>query len=655
MNISNTLCLLLTRDPLFSQKIYGILHALVDLKQLSNIDELDTTLIRRGSALILLDLRTKDSIQFLKKIEQQASNSVIIAFGMEGSMPMIEAENLDIFAVEDIEVNRKRLQSLVKRAVKAKELQAENELLKIDASKKISTSEEVSFNDKNNTSSLRHLYRAFKHFKDIDYLLESIVEGLASSSMVSRIGIFVWNETKDCYSMQAGLRCFDETQKMEFKQKDPLVKWMEHNARLFSRGTMQHVQDRSERALLNQFLCQFGAEIIIPLQSRTRLLGWLFMGQRATGLPFDYRDLEDLMVVTEHISTNLENALLYEELTLQKTTLETILNSLPTGTVVIGENNRVQWCNRSAQKFLDLPESKVLKEDAMVLGSKMNDILDRTLKNRQNYTEEWKDITGKRSMSIQTHTMSHDHMELGAVAILEDKTTEKMLQEKQEQLKRSQFWQELSSSLSHHIRNPLVAIRTFIQLLPERYDDPEFRNDFWKLLPGELDRLDQVIEQINQFANPPHSDLELLDIESVMQRGVELAQTWMPGSAKINTSVHEKLPKVMGDSKALAECFAHLIKNALEATADNKNAEINIAASKWQNQNDLVVTVKDNGTGIAEEEQDRVFAPFRTTKPASLGLGLPLVKRTVLDHKGNVTLSSNKMGTCVTVTLPADN
>ena len=71
------------------------------------------------------------------------------------------------------------------------------------------------------------------------------------------------------------------------------------------------------------------------------------------------------------------------------------------------------------------------------------------------------------------------------------------------QLERAQFWTDLAAGMSHEIRNPLVAIKTFAQLLPERYADAEFRAEFSRLVAGEVDRLNGIIEQINAFAHPP--------------------------------------------------------------------------------------------------------------------------------------------------------
>ena len=239
--------------------------------------------------------------------------------------------------------------------------------------------------------------------------------------------------------------------------------------------------------------------------------------------------------------------------------------------------------------------------------------------------------------------------------MIEDRTAERMLHEKQEQLKRTTFWTELAASMSHQIRNPLVAIRTFVQLLPERYEDPEFRDEFWKLVPREIDRLDKTIDQINRFAHPPELIFKSLNVQNTVQKGINLARSWLPKDLKIETSISEDLPKIKGDENAIAECFAHLLTNAIEATVNRKNPRVVLVAKRWRDMNRLVVTVQDNGGGTLPQERDKVFSPFCTSKALGMGLGLPIVQRTVLDHNGQVHIDSSGRGTCVTITLPADS
>jgi len=133
-----------------------------------------------------------------------------------------------------------------------------------------------------------------------------------------------------------------------------------------------------------------------------------------------------------------------------------------------------------------------------------------------------------------------------------------------------------------------------------------------------------------------------------------------PGSSRIRkktiTDTFEKLKKdgyvykgkkpvywCFTDETALAEAFAHLVANAAEATFGRPKARITLTAKPVRDgsrTSGVVVTVYDNGRGIAAELKDKIFSPFCTTKPRGMGLGLPIVKRTVFDHNGRVDIDS---------------
>ncbi len=185
-------------------------------------------------------------------------------------------------------------------------------------------------------------------------MLATIVEGVADAAGVTRVGIFSRIRQGDRYRLRAGLRCLPETNEIEYHERDPLVRWFELHGHLVSRANLAHIAAQNQRPLLRRALDSFGAEVIVPLYARGEIIGWLFFGHRITGLPFDYGDLEGLMILAEHVSTVLENALLYEEVTLQKTLAETLLKSIPPGIVAIDEDGIIRWFNPPAEPILGL-------------------------------------------------------------------------------------------------------------------------------------------------------------------------------------------------------------------------------------------------------------------------------------------------------------
>src|SRR5205807_2776725 len=202
-------------------------------------------------------------------------------------------------------------------------------------------------------------------------------------------------------------------------------------------------------------------------------------------------------MLAEHVSTILENALLYEEATMQKTLAETLLKSIPPGIVAIDVDATIRWFNPPAEKILGLSSTKALTKPVESVGSRLASLLRETLESKTPPPQQWIDSNTRRSLFVETRQLSDNGSPLGAVAVIQDLTVQETLREKQALLDRATFWTDLAASMSHEIRNPLVAIKTFAQLLPERFDDADFRKQFNKIVVNEIDRLDKIITQIN--------------------------------------------------------------------------------------------------------------------------------------------------------------
>jgi PAS domain S-box-containing protein len=364
------------------------------------------------------------------------------------------------------------------------------------------------------------------------------------------------------------------------------------------------------------------------------------------------------MLLAEHVSTVLENALLNEEVTLQKTLAETLLKSMPPGIVATDEEATIRWFNPTAEQILGVEAHDALNQPIEAIGGRLAAFLRETLEAKENLpARQWIDPNTRRSLSVETRRLVDQKNPLGAVAVVHDLTAEDNLRQKQDLVDRAAFWTDLAASMSHEIRNPLVAIKTFAQLLPERFEDPDFRKDFNEIVVQEIDRLDKIITQINNFAHPSELVMKPVDVRDSVKKAIELARGRVAKNGMaIDTTLPNDLPRVLGDEGALTEAFAHLVANAAEATSGQSKPRITLAAKsirEGDRASGVVITVQDNGKGISPDLREKIFSPFCTTKARGMGLGLPIVKRTVFDHNGRVDIDSNPHGTSVSVVLPA--
>jgi PAS domain S-box-containing protein len=661
--ISPPICILYSQDSDFVRRIKAFAGALAEVRHVTAADRLDAVLQQTAPALLLLDLRAREARDLLGQVQDAWPEVLIVALGTPRSEPLRDADQAGVYAAEDLQIDRRRLQALISRGFEHLRVLQENRELREQQSVAPAMAEPVrridAVQDRREASMpLLRFPRVFRRFDNVEALLASVVEGVADATGVGRVGIFSKIRQGDRYRLRAGLRCLPETYDLEYGERDTLVRWFELHAHLIWRGNLTQTLEQTQRTLMRRALDTFGAEVIVPLHARGRIIGWLFFGHRVTGQRFDYNDLEGLMLLAEHVSTVLENALLYEEVTVQKTLAETLLKSIPPGIVATDEEAIVRWFNPTAEQILGVEATEALNQPIETVGGRLAAFLRETLEAEENLpARQWIDPKTRRSLSVETRRLVDHKTPLGAVAVVHDLTAEDNLRQKQDLVDRAAFWTDLAASMSHEIRNPLVAIKTFAQLLPERFDDADFRKDFNEIVVQEIDRLDKIITQINNFAHPSELVMKPFDVRSSVRKAIELARERVAkNGVAVETTLPNDLPKVLGDETALTEAFAHLVANAAEATSGQNKPRITLAAKPIREgdyTSGVVVTVQDNGKGIAPDLREKVFSPFCTTKARGMGLGLPIVKRTVFDHNGRVDIDSNPQGTSVSVMLPA--
>lgn len=651
-------CLLYTQDESLVSRLLRILASQAAIHPIDSRETLERWFYQHGATVLLADLRAPDCLNVLSDIRQNWPDTIIVVLGSARSDPMLTAEWLDVFATAGLEPDRRSFQTLIRHATECFMLRKKNALLEDELAKLANQRpEEKPVQRTAFSAPLQHFSRAQQNFDNIDMLFDSVVEGLVASAKVARAGIFIRGKSGENYRFRSGLRCLEEARKLEVQESSPFIRWLEINTHLISRQTLENIQDPEERMMLRQILESLGAEVVIPLYVQGNIAGWIFVGSRVTGIPFDYPDFEDLITLADHISTTLDKALQYEETILRKALSETLLQSIPFGIIACNEEGTVRWVNTLASETLRVEDQDILGERVEILGSRVADLMRRTLDGRETHHLEWADLTTKFTLSAQTRRLVAGGTCVGALLLLRDITDERLFREKEERLERATFWNELADGMSHEIRNPLVAIKTFAQLLPKKYADPEFRETFSEQVSAEVKALNRVIEKINAFANPPDPAFQPVDIRGPIEKAVtRIQESRHDGNLKINLSAEDSKLLINADAEALQECLYHLVNNAAENLNNKEGSCINISLKARNHDGTdplFLINISDNGSGIDPSLQDKIYSPFSTTKARGLGLGLPIAQRAVIDHNGRISIDSSSGGTSVTIALPA--
>jgi len=224
------------------------------------------------------------------------------------------------------------------------------------------------------------------------------------------------------------------------------------------------------------------------------------------------------------------------------------------------------------------------------------------------------------------------------------------------------FLGNLAARLAHEIKNPMTAIGTFIQMLPLKYKDKEFREDFHKIAMEETARVNNLITELLDLVNTRELHFELDDLHSLIDKMIFLiSPQCKKKKIEIAHNFDSSIGKVRIDSEKMKQVILNLLSNAADFTPKGGRIEILTAKSSMSGgRKGIRIEIKDNGIGIPQSIIEKIFEPYFTTKHKSTmhngtGLGLFITHQNIQDHGGTIEVKSEvNEGTTFILTLPPD-
>jgi len=182
----------------------------------------------------------------------------------------------------------------------------------------------------------------------------------------------------------------------------------------------------------------------------------------------------------------------------------------------------------------------------------------------------------------------------------------------------------LGASVAHEIRNPLVSIKTFVQLFPIHYMDESFRVRFSRLIGSEVARIERLTEQLLDLASPRRYEPEPVSLHEVIKSSLELVSSKAEDKrTEIITDLSAGPDIVFTDANATKQVILNLCFNAIQAQESQDRQRLVRLGTKNRGSS-IELVVSDNGPGIAPEIRSRLFEAFQTTKSSGFGLGLAI-------------------------------
>lgn len=216
---------------------------------------------------------------------------------------------------------------------------------------------------------------------------------------------------------------------------------------------------------------------------------------------------------------------------------------------------------------------------------------------------------------------------------------------------REQAWREMAKQVAHEIKNPLTPMRLSVQSFERRFDknDPEIENkvkEYSDILINQIDTMSSIASAFSNFAKMPAQQSEILNVPKIVKLALDI---FNENYIVFSSDQEEILAKF--DRTQLIRVVTNLVKNAIQASKDTVDPKI--VVSVHNEEDEVCISICDNGSGISEENIDKVFEPKFTTKSSGMGLGLAMVKKIVETYNGSISfVSKPDKGTIFKVLFP---
>jgi len=330
---------------------------------------------------------------------------------------------------------------------------------------------------------------------------------------------------------------------------------------------------------------------------------------------------------------------------------DSVFASIPVGLVTLDRENRVVSCNRKSEEILGRSSDSLcgagLDEMFPVDGQAFAEPCDDGLDHDAQCVGANGDIV---PVAINgSNLVNHDGERIGKVLIIKDLRAIREMEMQLERSRRMAALGRMAAGIAHEIRNPLGTLRGFAHFFGRQPGAGEEAKGYAALMVSEVDRLNNTISGLLQFARPREPQMQLVKLDELLAKTATLMASDLAGrglrfQCRTDTGIG-----CTGDPDLLLQVLMNLVKNSISATAEG--GEISLTA---QDDGQTVrITVADSGQGMNEQERERMFDPFFTTKNTGTGLGLTVSHRIIEQHKGLFEIrSAPGAGTAITLILP---
>jgi len=390
-----------------------------------------------------------------------------------------------------------------------------------------------------------------------------------------------------------------------------------------------------------------GLGAAIGLYREEALIGALLLGPRESGRIFGHHESAAVEGLRDLFLVAYENARLYTEIRNRRTYMNHLLASMVNGVIATDRSKCITTCNHEAARILHLPkQDDLLGKEAFHLPLPLQDLIEEAFRTGQvirdrNLALEMEGFPVVHVLAGASLFRGYEGELLGALLVLQDQTIYKQLESQVRRSERLASLGTLSAGMAHEIKNPLVTLKTFTQLLPERYEDQDFRTTFSQLAGDEIERIDRLVNQLLTFAKPAKPSTRLLSLHEELSSHLQWCeQQAQSDHLRIITHFDAEDDQIHGDPDQVKQVLLNIFLNARDVMPEG--GEYHLRTEVHEDQ--VLLEICDTGPGIPEKKLQHIFDPFYTTKETGTGLGLAVAHQILREHRARIQVDNRPEG-----------
>jgi PAS domain S-box-containing protein len=642
--------LVVTADAALRSRLQRSLSRFTVFEASSDADALKTL------RLVDIDLVLRESTgpsgalsTFVTGVREIAPSALIVALGLAG-----EEEHAADFTVPDGFTSRE-LEAVLQHAVDRQRMALELRTLRAQpaATPAAAPAGESSWDGSALARVLKAFSRVFAAGFDLRRVLETFLEAIGDVVRPTRIAVLLPDAEGREFRIAAHRGLAPQiVQSVRLTATEGLPRWLAAQGRPASLGELRDPDIARELKLLQ-------GVVATPLLAHGELVAILVLGQPVFGAAYARTELETLFDLATHLATVIRDISLHQHLQREKAFNERILWHMSSGVVTIGRDHRVGTMNRRAEEILGLTAQAAVGQDLRVLPSPLGDLLFDTLSSGRAQSRTEIQLALRRLwIEVSSYAIRDEEgVPLGAVLVFEDLTAQKELAAQKRQAEQFQLLTRVVARIADEIKNPLVSINTFIELIGERYDDPDFRRHFSAVVRRDVRRLVEVFEKLAGLVTDGELNFATVDAYEVVTQLVEaidLADDGVGKHLQLDLAPATEPQMVKVDAGQLRKALAYLVRY-LTHNSPGELAKIALSVGRHAGADgaqDVRIMVGSRTATVSPDKLAKLFDPVHMVQESLIDVGPAVSQRIIEALGGRLSVRPGRHELAFLVSLP---